>query len=622
MTDRLARQKEMWMMRMAKFKPTSLQAKIMLVVLIVVFLYATLTALLLGNRLKNKITEANYESMLNSLRMVEEKVLSELARRTEVTRNMSAQIKLIHNEGNEGNIAIRVLMANYLASLHERNADKIARIQAAYIISLKGEPRLVCSGQDWTVADLNRRPWWRQVLQGKDPTEPLGISFIDNNILIPTGFVGDVRSTPGPFTLPIYWVDDEAKTVVGMDFPADLSETSTGPAFPIGKDELYGALYDSRGILLATPSTGGHNPEGYKLFTNGAKDNPLVAKAIADGSLTDSGSLVYNNRKGLKVLGIYWRGFMGFIYIREKPISEVYDPVYREVSRVIWLSLAVALAVALLLTGFLLRDVIHPLHQISQAMSRLGSGELSTRISERRRDEFGLLFREFNDTAEQLQNQIQVAYIERLARRQAELEFLQAQINPHFLYNTLDCIYRLIMKGDNKEGGQAIINLSKLFRLSLGRGPSVVTIAEAMEQLCHYLDLQRLRMGDRISVEIDVAPEIMDCQIPKLLLQPVVENAFVHGLEPKQGSGRLIISGRREEDTMYFAVIDDGIGMSVEQFQQIREMLSDPNIQSPHGVVNVHRRLVLAYGDGWGVAISPNPGGGLRVDIRWPAAKP
>ncbi|MGE5528733.1 MAG: sensor histidine kinase [Patescibacteria group bacterium] len=607
------------MQRVTRFKPAGLQAKIILVMLVVVFLYAALTALLLAGRLKNRIKEATHESILNSLRMVEEKVLSELARRTEVTRNMSAQIRLVRNQGDA---SVRALMANYLASFHQRNADKIARIQAAYLVSLNGNPRLICSGQDWTIADLKKRPWWRQVLRGEDPAEPLGVSFIENNILIPAGFVGEVRATPGPFTLPIYWVDDETKTVVGMDFPADFSETSTGPAFPIGRDELYGALYDPHGILLATPSIGGHNPEGYRLFSNDASTNPILAKAIAEAPGRGSGSLVYTNRAGVRVLGIYWRGTMGFIYVRERPLREVYGPIYREVYRVVWLSLAVALAAVMLLTWFFRRDVVRPVRQLSQAMDRLGAGEMSTRIAGRRRDEFGQLFRQFNATAEQLQHQIQVAYLDRLARRQAELEFLQAQINPHFLYNTLDCIYRLILSGDNREGGQAIISLSRLFRLSLGRGPSIVTIAEAMEQLRHYLELQRLRHGDRIDVVIDVSAEIMQCQIPKLLLQPAVENAFVHGLEPKQGGGRLAVRGAREGPAIHFAIVDDGVGMSGEQLAKVREMLADPGIQSAHGLVNVHRRLVLAYGEGWGVTIVPGPGGGLVVDIRWPAVMP
>ncbi|MGE5598065.1 MAG: sensor histidine kinase, partial [Bacteroidota bacterium] len=466
------------MKRMLKLRPASLQAKILLVVLAVVFLYAALTAWFMANRLRSRVTAATRESLLNSLRMVEEKVLSELARRAEVTRNMSAQIELLKDRGEA---AVRAQMAKYLAALHEKNADKIPRIQAAYIVSYENGPRLICSGQDWTVADLRKRPWWREVLRGEEATEPLGTSFIESNILIPAGFVGEVRPTPGPFTLPVYWVDAEAKTVVGIDFPADLSETPTGASFSM--DDLYGRVYDANGVLLATPSSGGHNPEGYKLFTNEAASHPLLAKAIADGPQVPSGSLTYADARGRRVLGIYWRGVMGFIYIREKPLHEVYGPINREVYFVFWLSILVALAAAMILSGFFLRDVVHPVRRLAQAMNQLGAGEFSTRIAEQRGDEFGQLFRQFNSTAEQLQNQIRVAYVERLARRQAELEFLQAQINPHFLYNTLDCIYRLVMGGDNKQGGQALISLSKLFRLCLGLGPSVVTIAEALEQL-------------------------------------------------------------------------------------------------------------------------------------------
>ncbi|MGE5598790.1 MAG: sensor histidine kinase, partial [Bacteroidota bacterium] len=108
----------------------------------------------------------------------------------------------------------------------------------------------------------------------------------------------------------------------------------------------------------------------------------------------------------------------------------------------------------------------------------------------------------------------------------------------------------------------------------------------------------------------------------KLLLQPAVENAFVHGLEPKQGSGRLLIRGEREGGNVHFTIEDDGIGMTDEQLAKVREMFVDPSIQSAHGLVNVHRRLILAYGDGCGVTVSPNPEGGLRVDIRWPAVMP
>ncbi|MGE5605960.1 MAG: sensor histidine kinase [Bacteroidota bacterium] len=603
------------MNRILKLQPASLQIKILLVVFLVVFLYASLTALLLANRLKNRITDATRDSMLSSLHLSEGKVLGELARRAEITSNLATQTFILRNKDNA---AIRRMIANYLAILHLPQINGLPYIQAAYLIYPK-TGQFICSGQNWTVADLKQRPWWRQVLQGIEPTEPLGTSFANNNILITRSFIGDVRLTPGPATMPIYWVSNETSetVIIGMDCSADLSETPTGSTFPI--DGLYGELYDPNGLLLALPTSGGHSPEKYKLFSDNSQKKPLLAKAIAEGPDTPYGSLIYTNDKGIKVLGMYLRGAMGFIYIKEKPLDQVYGPVNQEASYVIWLSLLVAIAAALLLTWFLLHDVVHPVHQLGQAMDQLGAGKLNTRISENRQDEFGELFQQFNATAEQLEQQIQVAYVERLARRQSELEFLQAQINPHFLYNTLDCIYRLVLSGDGKEGSRAILNLSKLFRLSLGRGPSIVTISEALEQLNHYLELQRLRHGDRITVEIQVAPAILKYQIPKLLLQPVVENAFVHGLEPKPGSGMLEITGMHEGDAIHFKVVDNGVGLSEEQLRTVKEALADPTVPSSHGLANAHRRLILAYGEKWGVSLSPNPGGGLIVDIRWPA---
>jgi two-component system sensor histidine kinase YesM len=309
---------------------------------------------------------------------------------------------------------------------------------------------------------------------------------------------------------------------------------------------------------------------------------------------------------------------MGFIYLKEKLLHEVYGPANREIAYVIWLSLAIAMIAALILSWFFLRDVVRPVHQLTQAMNQLGAGQFNTQITARRKDEFGQLYQQFNSTAAQLQDLIRVAYVERLSRRQAELEFLQAQINPHFLYNTLDCIYRLVLSGDSEEGARAILHLSRLFRLSLGRGPSMVTIAESLEHLNHYLELQRLRHGDRIEVMVEALPEILGCQIPKLLLQPVVENAFVHGLEPKSGCGRLEIRGFKEGNAIHFIITDNGIGISPEQLRKIRETLADPAVQNLHGLANVHRRLVLAYGEAWGVDLAPNPEGGVIIHIRWP----
>lgn len=583
----------------------------MLATLIVILFYATCTGYLVSARLKSKLIAGVHESVLSSLRLTEQKVLNEISRRLEMAANLAAQVE----QAGDDEAGIRHLLNGVLVRLYNTASAPMA----AYVAFPDG--RLICSGPVWIEKDLRQRAWWRQYLRGRPLDEPLGQAFTTRGLLLNAGFVGQIRNAFSPAVIPVYWVAADSKGslkfVLGMDFGADLTETPTESLFAFEKGS-FDELFDANGILLAFPSTGLASVQKYRLFSDSSKTNPLVRAALTEPDVK-TGYRTYINADGVEVLGMYLRGALGFIYTREKPVADVYGAVNREIISYIWLIFTLAAVTVLLLTGFLFRGIVRPVHQLTSAMDRLGAGDLEARIRSPRRDEFGQLFRQFNATAERLQLLIKEAYVERLARRQAELEFLQAQINPHFLYNTLDCIYKLVESGDSEEGCRAIVNLSRLFRLSLGRGRRLVKIAEALEQLRRYLDLQHLRYGDRITVSIQVSDDLLACEIPKLLLQPLVENAFVHGLEPKQGRGLLSISGTREGDAVHFTIADDGIGMTDEELARVEEALRDSAIQGSHGLVNAHRRLVLAYGDEWGLNVSRNTGGGLRVDIRWPA---
>jgi sensor histidine kinase YesM len=608
-------------MNLYRIKNGSLQIKILLVVLFVSLLNAGLTAFFFSTRVKNQITATTYQSLHISLQHAESRVLNEITRRSEMIYSLANQINLLATKDPD---KIQSFLSRYLVDLHvnlNNSVNDSTNPLAAYIVYPDG--KLIYAGLDTTLNDLKKRPWWNQILNGKTPDEELGFQMnsTSTELYSRLSFIGNIRYNIQPSAImPLYWVATKnfgsLKYVVGIDFNADLSDTPIGPLFPI--NEPVGELFDPKGFLLAIPSQGSIVNEKYRLFKKYAGYNPLLTKALADDPSVSEGHLIYQNGKKKK-LGMYRRGFMGYIYTQSIPLNEVYGPITREITAVIWISVVIAFIAALILSWFLLLDVVRPFHRLSLAMNRLGQGDFSTRIAEQRKDEFGQLYQSFNSTAAQLELLIQEAYVQRLARRQSELEFLQAQINPHFLYNTLDCIYRLIMGGDHEEGGRAIINLSRLFRLSLGRGPAIVTIKSAIEQLSHYIKLQQLRHGDRIQVEIRVDPDILKCQIPKLLLQPIVENAFIHGLEPKQGNGWLSISGLRENNMIHFIISDNGMGLNQEQLLRAEADLADTTSKNAHGMVNVHRRLKLAYGEEWGITLSANPDGGLRVEIRWPA---
>lgn len=607
-------------MNLGRFKYGSLQIKILLVILFVSLLNAGLTAFFFSARVKNQIIATTYQNLQISLQHAESRVLNEITRRAEMTYSLANQIDVLATKNPD---KIQSFLNRYLADIHVSLNNSINNSYnplAAYIVYPDG--KLIYAGLDSALNDLKKRPWWNQILNGKNPDEELGaqINFSSTELYSSLTFIGNIRNNIQPSAImPLYWVATKnfgsLKYVVGIDFNADLSDTPIGPLFP--STEPNGELFDAQGFLLAIPfQQGSIVNEKYRLFKNYTKTNPLLTKALADGPGVSEGQLIYQNGNKTE-LGMYRRGFNGYIYTHSIPLNQVYGPISREITAVIWISVVIAFIAALILTWFLLQDVVRPFHRLSLAMNRLGQGDFTTRIAEQRKDEFGHLYQSFNSTAEQLELLIQEAYVQRLARRQSELEFLQAQVNPHFLYNTLDCIYRLLMSGDHEEGGKAIINLSRLFRLSLGRGPTIVTIESAMEQLGHYIKLQQLRHGDRIQVEIRIDPDVLRYQIPKLLLQPIVENAFIHGLEPKQGSGLLSINGMCKKNAVHFIISDNGIGLNQEQLQKAQTDLSDTTTKNAHGMVNVHRRLKLAYGEEWGINLAANPDGGLRVDIRW-----
>ena len=195
----------------------------------------------------------------------------------------------------------------------------------------------------------------------------------------------------------------------------------------------------------------------------------------------------------------------------------------------------------------------------------------------------------------------------RVKEREAELLLLQSQINPHFLYNTLDSIYCKAMIQNNDEIAEMVLALSNLFKASLSKGNTVITVREELEHISRYMAIQKLRYGERFELILDVDEELMDLRIIKLILQPFVENSMYHGLEPKIGGGYIEIRGEVLEGIIYFRVTDNGVGMD------------DPNdIYNGYGVRNVLDRIHLFYGEDYGISVETVTGQKTSVEIRVP----
>ena len=256
------------------------------------------------------------------------------------------------------------------------------------------------------------------------------------------------------------------------------------------------------------------------------------------------------------------------------------------------------------------------------SMERFQRGDFSERVKVESEDEIGELSRAFNDMASETKSLIDRNYVMALREREIELNALQAQINPHFLYNVLDSLYWEAVDDGNEKLGEDILALSELFRLLLSQGESEITVHKEIELISRYLQIQRMRFSKRFFYKIDVEETIMQYKISKLLLQPFVENAIVHGFERKQESGYVYISGREKDGKMEFVIEDDGAGMEQEDADKLLEGDKPedyPNLRIGHYAIrNIKERLTLRYGDDYELKIFSKKGEGTKVYILIP----
>ncbi len=267
-------------------------------------------------------------------------------------------------------------------------------------------------------------------------------------------------------------------------------------------------------------------------------------------------------------------------------------------------------------------SVRQPIERLEEAAARIAEGSLDEKLGDTEIAELRNLTHQVNIMADRLKSMMEKSSQDQRNLRKAELRTLQAQINPHFLYNTLDAIVWKAEAGDKDEVIQLTDALSNFFRISLSSGADSIPISQEKKHIEGYLRIQQTRYRDIMKYEIDIPDEIGDIYILKLLLQPLVENALYHGLKIKRGGGIITVTGRREEDYLVFSVKDTGLGMTPEQLAQLNERMKkgQPSVSEGNGgfgLVNVNLRIRLYYNQTEGLSISSDENG-TTVSFRVP----
>jgi len=297
------------------------------------------------------------------------------------------------------------------------------------------------------------------------------------------------------------------------------------------------------------------------------------------------------------------------------------------VGKNVLVGLLAAAAAVLAAVGFSLlfsRVISRPIVALAEKMRHATIRDYDAGGGTRRSDEIGLLESSFDTMVQRNQELIAQKFQTRIEKRSAQLRALQAQINPHFMYNTLQIIGGMALKKDAPEIYDVTVELSDIMRYSLSFGKEMVPLREELRYLDSYLSIQNRRFGERIQIEKQFDSTLLGCLIPKLILQPLVENSLAHGLSGKGGAWRVTLGGVLENGDLRLTVADNGMGMDAERLAYIRAEIAkgvdNAIAASAHiGLVNVNSRIRLKYAGAYGVTVDSAPGEGTCVDIRMPA---
>lgn len=309
---------------------------------------------------------------------------------------------------------------------------------------------------------------------------------------------------------------------------------------------------------------------------------------------------------------------MNWTLVNQTDLTQITSEIRKLSIITLWIGLF-CLAVALLGGSMLSSLIAKPIVKLTRKMQKVKEGSLDIQIDVNSNDEIGLLASGFNSMLERIRGLLDKVKDEQKKKREYELALIQAQIKPHFLYNTLDLIYIFSSMGRNSEAQSTTKNLADFYRIALSKGKEIITIEEELKNVENYLSIQRVRYADIFDYEIRADEEAACYEIPKLTVQPIVENSIYHGLKLKGSFGKLLIESFTENEDVIIRITDDGVGIEEEK---LREIFEENNVsKQSFGLISVDERIKLYFGEEYGMKVESVVGQWTKATIRIPKRK-
>lgn len=306
--------------------------------------------------------------------------------------------------------------------------------------------------------------------------------------------------------------------------------------------------------------------------------------------------------------------------------SDSYQTFFMRMLGISLIAFALVIVLIIILSIYIPGTITKPIRELGEVTEKVAGGDLTVRSNIRSGVETAALSDSLNVMIDKINDLLRQVTTEQTSLRKAEFELLQAQINPHFLYNTLDTIVWLAESGDEAEVVHMVRSLSDFFRMTLNGGRDIVTVREELQHTRSYLEIQQVRYRDILTYSIDVPPELAPYRIPKITLQPLVENALYHGIKTKRGGGSIFVTGKYvpgDTPKIVLCIRDTGRGMTPGRLAEVRRALEepDPDQREIYGLYNVNQRIRLDFGEAYGLSLESTAGEGTAVTVTLPAAE-
>ncbi|HEY5585166.1 MAG TPA: sensor histidine kinase [Ruminiclostridium sp.] len=372
---------------------------------------------------------------------------------------------------------------------------------------------------------------------------------------------------------------------------------------PVSRRDYY--IVDQQGIIISSIKK--------RLILKKIDDKSLMEKVLANKTFTEI--RVINGNKTL-VTSIPF-GKTDWKLVNEIPLEELTRDTGKTTIMIILIG-SICLFFALLGAGILSRVIANPIVKLTKSMTQIKQGNLNVNCMVNSSDEIGLLASGFNTMVGTIKELLINIKAEQKNKREYELALIQAQIKPHFLYNTLDTIFTLSKMGKEKEVQRATKALADFYRIALSKGKEIISIDEEIKNVTSYLSIQQIRYSDIFDFEINVQEDLTRYNILKLTIQPLVENSIYHGLKEKGSFGKIAVKGYRVADNIIIKVIDDGIGMTPEKLDNILRPKESESESHGFGLRSVNEMIKLYFGDQYGINVKSVIGTGTEVTITIP----